>query len=746
MPCGGGAEAKAVEASVDVRGARLAMSFPWYGSPSNRSVLGSGAHSVLDILVMVLYLLLVLGVGLWAVLSSSRGTVEDFFLAGRSLAWLPIGASLFAANIGSGHFMSLAGKGAMSGIAVGAFEWNAPLLLCVLGWIFSPIYIKAGVVTTPEYLRKRFGGYRIPFLLAIMYLFLYIFSKISVEICTGAMFMRLVLGLNVYLATIVLLTVTGVYTITGGFAAVVYTDTLHAGIMVLGSVLLMGFAFKEVGGYQELLHKYIDAKPSIIHEGNWTAKPECYMPRLDSFHIFRDPITGDLPWPGIVFGVSTLSLYYWCTNQIFVQRCLAGKNMSHVKGGCIFCGYLKLLPMFSIVMPGMISRVLYPDKVACVVPSECEKHCGTRTGCNPIAYPVVVVELLPNGVRGLMLSTISASLMSSLTSVFNCASTLFTMDIYTRMRPMATEKELMVTGRFFVIILFAVTIAWVPVMETAHSDQLFEYMHAVMSYLTPPIAAVFLLAIFCKRVTEQGAFWGLTGGLLLGFFRMMLEFVYGPWSCPANSKCPLVICSMHYLYFAIILFVVSLFTMLGISLFTDPIPDKHLYRLCWSLRNSQEERVDLDAETQGKRPAPQAQPGEKEDPEPAQSCLWKAWDMFCGLEPRPSPKLVPEEAAVEKIERGATSKGTEHSAMWEGTVRHDTSEGTMHSAMLEGTKRRETSEGTERSTTWEGTKQGDTWEGTKRGDMSETPFWRKVANAGAFFLILIVILCHIRYS
>ncbi|XP_014652810.1 PREDICTED: LOW QUALITY PROTEIN: sodium/glucose cotransporter 1-like [Ceratotherium simum simum] len=625
-----------------------------------------------------------------AVLSSSRGTVEDFFLAGRSLAWLPIGASLFAANIGSGHFMSLAGKGAMSGIAVGAFEWNpesVTLHFVFLGpshhqlHLWDNQHFVSKVVTTPEYLRKRFGGYRIPFLLAIMYLFLYIFSKIS--------------------------------------------------------------AFKEVGGYQELLHKYVDAKPSIIHEGNWTAKPECYMPRLDSFHIFRDPITGDLPWPGIVFGVSTLSLYYRCANQIFVQRCLAGKNMSHVKGGCIFCGYLKLLPMFSIVMPGMISRVLYPDKVACVVPSECEKHCGTRTGCSPIAYPVVVVELLPNGVRGLMLSTISASLMSSLTSVFNCASTLFTMDIYTRMRPMATEKELMVTGRFFVIILFAVTIAWVPVMETAHSDQLFEYMHAVMSYLTPPIAAVFLLAIFCKRVTEQGAFWGLTGGLLLGFFRMMLEFIYGPWSCPANSKCPLVICSMHYLYFAIILFVVSLFTMLGISLFTDPIPDKHLYRLCWSLRNSQEERVDLDAETQGKRPAPQAQADVFKE---AQSCLWKAWDMFCGLEPRPSPKLVPEEAAVEKIERGATSEGTEHSAMWEGTVRHDTSEGTMHSAMLEGTKRRETSEGTERSTTWEGTKQGDMWEGTKRGDMSETPFWRKVANAGAFFLILIVILCHIRYS
>uniref|UniRef100_A0A8C8XZ20 Sodium/glucose cotransporter 2 n=1 Tax=Panthera leo TaxID=9689 RepID=A0A8C8XZ20_PANLE len=519
-----------------------------------------------------------------------------------------IGASLFASSIGSGHFMGLAGIGVTSGIAIGAFEWNAPFLLCVLGWIFSPIYIKAGVMTMPEYLRKRFGGFRIQFLLAILYLFLYIFNKISVEICTGAMFMRLVLGLDVYLATIILLTIMGIYTITGGFAAVVYTDTLHAAVMVLGSILLMVFAFQEVGGYQELLNKYPHSKPDPIHEGNWTAKPECFIPRLDFFHIFRDPVTGDLPWPGIVFGVSTLSLYYWCTDQIFVQRCLAGKNMSHVRGGCVLCGYLKLLPMFSIVMPGMISRILFPDKVACVVPSVCERFCGTRTGCSSIAYPVLVVELLPEGIRGLMLSALWASLMSSLTSIFNCASTLFTMDIYTQIRPMATEKELMVTGRFFVIILLAVTILWVPIMETEYSERLFEYTHAVMSYLTPPIAAIFLLAVFCKRVTEKGAFWGLTGGLLIGFSRMLSEFAYGPWSCGANSKCPLIICGMHYLYFAVILFIVSLFTILGISLFTDPIPDKHLHRLCWSLRNSQEERVDLDAEIQRRRPAPQRPP------------------------------------------------------------------------------------------------------------------------------------------
>ncbi|XP_042818370.1 sodium/glucose cotransporter 1-like isoform X4 [Panthera tigris] len=653
------------------------MSFSWYGDISSWNALGFGVTSALDILVMVLYFLLVLGIGLWAILSSSRGTVDDFFLAGRNLAWWPIGASLFASSIGSGHFMGLAGIGATSGIAIGAFEWNAPFLLCVLGWIFSPIYIKAGVMTMPEYLRKRFGGFRIQFLLAILYLFLYIFNKISVEICTGAMFMRLVLGLDVYLATIILLTIMGIYTITGGFAAVVYTDTLHAAVMVLGSILLMVFAFQEVGGYQELLNKYPHSKPDPIHEGNWTAKPECFIPRLDFFHIFRDPVTGDLPWPGIVFGVSTLSLYYWCTDQIFVQRCLAGKNMSHVRGGCVLCGYLKLLPMFSIVMPGMISRILFPDKVACVVPSVCERFCGTRTGCSSIAYPVLVVELLPEGIRGLMLSALWASLMSSLTSIFNCASTLFTMDIYTQIRPMATEKELMVTGRFFVIILLAVTILWVPIMETEYSERLFEYTHAVMSYLTPPIAAIFLLAVFCKRVTEK------------------------------------------------------------------------LHRLCWSLRNSQEERVDLDAEIQRRRPAPQAHPDAFEE---TQGCFWKAWNAFCGLEPQPGPKLAPEEVAKERMECGTISEGTEH--ILEGTKCQDrsegtkccgTSEGTEHSATLEETECHDVHIGTESGDILEGTNHSDMWEGTKYDDMSEIPFRREITNASGFLLILTIVLLHIYY-
>nr|KAF6465799.1 hypothetical protein HJG63_011210 [Rousettus aegyptiacus] len=631
-------------------------------------VMGSDVDNLLDIVLLVFYFLLVLGIGCWTMLSSNRGTVEDFFLAGRNLAWWSIGTSLFVSNVGIGHLVALAGTAATSGIAVVAVEWSAPFLLCVLGWIFSPIYVKAGVVTMPEYLRKRFGSRRIQFLLAILYLFLYIFNRVSVEISTGAMVMGVIFDWDVYQATIFFLTFISIYTISGGFATVIYIDALHAGVVVLGSVLLMGFAFKEVGGYQELPHAYLNAKPSIIHEGNWTAKPECYLPRLDSFHIFRDHITGDLPWPGIVFGISIISLYYWCTDQISVQRCLAGKNMTHVKGGCVLCGCLKLLSMFSIVIPGMISRVLYPEKVACVTPSECEKYCGDRTGCSSLAYPMLVRELIPKGMQGLTLSALWSSLISSLTSSFTSAGAVFTMDIYTQIRPTATEAELMLSGRFFVIILLATAIIWVPMIKVKRGEQLFEFMQSVLSYLVPPIAAIFLLAIFSKRVTEQ--------------------------PCSTNKESPMIICDMHYLSFAIFLFVVSLFTVLGISLFTDPIPDKHLYRLCWSLRNSQEEREDLDAGVQRKRLGPNFfLSGEP------QNCLLKALDVWCGLEPKKSPKVAPEEVTVRTVS-GPISEEAECS---------DVAEGTEHS------------------------------------DTSERPYWRKVANISGFLLIVITVVCHIFY-
>ncbi|KAL7846894.1 hypothetical protein SRHO_G00218740 [Serrasalmus rhombeus] len=638
------------------------MTWEYFGfslvrSSSNTTNTDSAINNPADISVIVIYFVVVLAVGIWAMVRTNRSTVGGFFLAGRSMVWWPIGASLFASNIGSGHFVGLAGTGAAGGIATGGFEWNALIVVIILGWLFVPIYIKAGVVTMPEYLKKRFGGQRIRIYLSVLSLFLYIFTKISADMFSGAIFIKQALDLNIYVAVVLLLLITALYTVTGGLAAVIYTDTLQTIIMVVGSFILMGFAFNEVGGYDNFQDLYMNATPTVV--GNVSA--ECYTPRPDSFHIFRDPITGDLPWPGLIFGLTIQAAWYWCTDQVIVQRCLSAKNMSHVKAGCILCGYLKLLPMFLMVMPGMISRVLYTDEVACVLPEVCKDVCDTEVGCTNIAYPKMVLNLMPDGLRGLMLSVMLASLMSSLTSIFNSASTLFTMDIYARIRRKASEKELMIAGRLFILVLIGISIAWIPIVQTAQSGQLFDYIQSVTSYLAPPIAAVFTLAIFCKRVNEQGAFYGLLIGLAIGLARMITEFAYGTGSCVQPSNCPDIICGVHYLYFGLILFGVSLIVVLGISLMTKPIDDKHLYRLCWSLRNSQEERIDLEADDRIEEPDNSM---DIDEPEAEPSCWRKAYNCFCGFEEKKAPKLTKEE----EVELKKMMTDTTEQPLWRNVV------------------------------------------------------------------------------
>nr|XP_056718989.1 sodium/glucose cotransporter 2 isoform X5 [Euleptes europaea] len=530
---------------------------------------------------------------------TNRGTVKGYFLAGRNMVWWPIGASLFASNIGSGHFVGLAGTGAANGLAVAGFEWNAMFIILLLGWLFVPVYLTAGVITMPQYLKKRFGGQRIRLYLSILSLFMYIFTKISVDMFSGAVFIQQALDWNIYVAVIALLIITTIYTVTGGLAALMYTDTVQTFVMVGGAFILMGYAFNEVGGYQGLFDKYMNALPSQMLSPMpdlYNISSSCYAPREDSFHMIRDAISSDLPWPAVILGLSINSLWYWCSDQVIVQRCLAGKNLTHVKAGCILCGYLKLLPMFLMVMPGMISRILYPDEVACVIPEECKRICGTEVGCSNIAYPKLVVSLMPSGLRGLMLAVMLAALMSSLASIFNSSGTLFTMDIYNRLRPQASDKELLTVGRVWILLLVGVSIAWIPVVQAAQGGQLFDYIQSISSYLAPPVAAVFLLGVFVKRVNEQGAFWGMVGGLAVGMARMIPEFIYGTGSCLFPSACPSLICGVHYLYFAVILFFATAAIVIGISLCTSPIPDKHLHRLVFSLRHSKEERIDLDTE------------------------------------------------------------------------------------------------------------------------------------------------------
>uniref|UniRef100_A0A670KL86 Sodium/myo-inositol cotransporter 2 n=1 Tax=Podarcis muralis TaxID=64176 RepID=A0A670KL86_PODMU len=499
---------------------------------------------------------------------TKRSTVKGYFLAGGEMVWWPVGASLFASNVGSGHFIGLAGSGAASGIGATAYEWNGMFCVLVLAWLFLPIYVAAGVTTMPEYLQRRFGGKRIQIFLAILYLFIYIFTKISVDMYAGALFIQQALHWDLYVAVIGLLVITAIYTVAGGLAAVIYTDALQTVIMLAGALTLMGFSFSKVGGLEDLQNRYFQAIASNRNGNN-----SCGLPRDDAFHIFRDPITSDLPWPGVLVGMTIPSLWYWCTDQVIVQRSLAAKNLSHAKGGALLASYLKILPLFMMVLPGMISRILFPDLVACADPNTCKTICGNPSGCSDIAYPKLVIELLPIGLRGLMMSVMIAALMSSLTSIFNSASTIFTMDLWRNIRPLSSEWELMIVGRVFVLLLVVISILWIPLVQT------------ISSYLQPPVAVVFILGCFWKRTNEKvrGILWPFDRDGM-GLIRMVLDFVYPLPRCDEADGRPAVVKYVHYLYFSMILSLATLLVVVTVSLLTEP-PSKE--RVCNSSRHCQ---------------------------------------------------------------------------------------------------------------------------------------------------------------
>lgn len=543
-----------------------------------------------DISVVALYFVLVLVIGFFAMWKANRSTVSGYFLAGRSMNWIVIGASLFVSNIGSEHFIGLAGSGAASGFAVGAWEFNALLLMQLLGWVFIPVYIHSGVYTMPEYLSKRYGGNRLKIYFAFLSLLLYIFTKLSVDLYAGALFIHESLGWNLYLSIVLLISMTALLTVTGGLVAVLYTDALQAVLMIGGALTLTVISLIKVGGLEGVRTKYMQAVPNvtaIVASGNFTYSPSCRIePKPNALHMLRGPLDEDIPWPGFILGQTPASIWYWCADQVIVQRVLAAKNIAHAKCSTLMAGFLKILPMFVIVIPGMISRILFADEIACIGPEHCMSVCGSRAGCSNIAYPRLVMAVMPVGLRGLMMAVMIAALMSDLDSIFNSASTIFTLDIYQTVRRKALQRELLIVGRLFVVLMVMISIAWVPVIIEMQGGQTYLYIQEVAGYLTPPIAALFLLGVFWKRCNEKGAFWGGMTGFTLGTIRLILAFIYRQPRCDQPDDRPAFIIHVHYMYFAAGLFWISGLVAVLVSLCTSP-PEEEQVRTTtvWGLRN-----------------------------------------------------------------------------------------------------------------------------------------------------------------
>ncbi|KAL7064250.1 hypothetical protein AAHC03_04972 [Spirometra sp. Aus1] len=581
-----------------------------------------GALDGADLGVLIAYFVIVFAVGIWSS-CRNRGSVGGYFLAGRSMHWIPVGASLFASNIGSGHFIGLAGSGASFGIAIAVFEFNAIFILALLGWLFLPVYIASGIVTVPEYLRKRLGGQRIRVYLAVIALALYVFSKISADLYAGGIFIQLSMQISIYPAVIMLLIMSALFTIMGGLTAVIWTDFAQTVIMITGAIYLMIRSLQMTGGFDSLVFHYMNGIPNTTRVYQSTPfKPkdpskvenfapdlygtaedrkailnlaapevrnlgvyaECNIPPDDAMNFFKALSSSDLPWVGVVFGLSVNATWYWCTDQVIVQRTLAAKNLVHARAGIILAGLCKMLPLWLMIMPGMAARILFTDTVACGSAELCAKICGKAVGCSDIAYPSLVLNILPSGARGLMLAVMMASLVSSLTSIFNSSSTIFTVDIWKLIRPKCRDAELMIVGRVCVIILVGISIAWIPIVQL--SDELFDYIQSITAYLAPPICAVYVLAIFWRRTNEIGCFVSLIVGLIIGIVRFGWELGHPKTPCGrVATNPPHALSQVHFLHFSILLFGISSLVIICVSLITSPLPAKYTRRLTFAERH-----------------------------------------------------------------------------------------------------------------------------------------------------------------
>ena len=497
-----------------------------------------------DWLVLGIYFLALVAVAVWVVLQKNKNT-EDYFLAGRNVGWFVIGASIFASNIGSEHVVGLAGTGFESGTPMAHYELHAWIVL-LLGWLFLPFYIRSGAFTMPEFLEKRFDS-RSRWFLSVFSLVAYVLTKVSVTIYAGGIVVSELLAIPFWYGAIGIVIFTGIYTVIGGMKAVIYTETLQTVVLILGSVIITYLGLQEVGGWSQLRETVIAVSP-------------------DHFNMWRPMSDPNFPWTGLLIGGTIVGIWYWCTDQYIVQRTLAANNIKIGRRGAIFGAYLKLLPILIFLVPGIIAFALSIQNPEVFSIDKADR-----------AFPMLVKTLLPVGLKGLVAGGLMAALMSSLASVFNSCSTIFTIDIYKKLKPEKSEKSLLQIGKIATGFIVLLGIIWIPIMEKIGGGVMYQYLQNVQSYIAPPVTAVFLLGIIWKRVNSSAAITTLLAGFVLLIIRLGSEIFYQSEisSNQVVSNLMYDFATINFAHMAIFMFVFSVILCISVSLVTSP-PDYKL--------------------------------------------------------------------------------------------------------------------------------------------------------------------------
>lgn len=507
----------------------------------------------LDIAIIIGYFLLIFYIAYRITMkerSKSASASDDYFLAGRNAGWFVIGASLFASNIGSEHIVGLAGSGARGAMPAAQFEVLASLMLIILGWLFVPFYLKSGVFTMPEFLERRYNAAARTYLSGVSIL-AYVLTKISLTIFAGALVFE-VIGIPFWTGAVIVVIATGLYTVFGGLRAVIYTDMIQLFILLGGAIAVTFFGLNAIGGWDAMMDSLANA----------TAGPDTPS-QSDFFNLWRPSGDSDYPWTGMLFGAPILGIWYWCTDQFIVQRVLSAKDISNARKGTIFAGFLKQLPLFIFVIPGIIAFVLAEQGLMQAIASDPDQ-----------ALPAMITDMLPIGLKGLVLAGLLAALMSSLSSAFNSCSTLITIDFYKKYRPEAGDRELVRFGQLATAVLVLLSLGWIPLMRTlTQGGGIFQYLQSVQAYISPPIAAAFLVGLFMKRINAKGAIWSLWSGFVLGITRLVLEYMTkeGILTVGPDSWVTWFV-GINFLHFALFLFIICALIMIGVSYSTAPPP------------------------------------------------------------------------------------------------------------------------------------------------------------------------------
>jgi len=523
--------------------------------------------AALDWAVVAAYFAVLLGIVWWS--SRKQDTTADYFLAGRNIGFFAIGGSLFASNIGSEHIVGLAGQGASTGMGMAHYELHAWIMV-LLAWVFVPFYYRTGVYTVPEFLEKRFGP-RPRWVLAVVSLIAYVFTKVSVTVYAGAIVFQTLLPTTFgspenafWVGAILTVILTGVYTVFGGLRAVLYTDTVQAIILLVGSVCITVIGLRLLGGWGEL--------QALAAE------------RANDFALWRPIDDPDFPWLGILIGSPIVGIWYWCTDQYIVQRTLAAKDLKTARRGALFGGLLKVWPVFIFLIPGLIGYGLHTKGIITIPAST------TGPGFDgDRVFPTLVTELLPVGLRGMVVAGLLAALMSSLSSLFNSSASLFTVDIYEKLRPGRSERHLVRVGRIATVVVVIAGLAWIPVMAEISGGGLYQYLQSVQGYLAPPITAVFVLGLFWRRINASGALWGLLVGFGLGLGKTVIQAIFGAEKV-ADPAFLAWLGDFNFLYFSSVLFVISVVVVIVASHLTAPPPEEKVAGLVWGSGTPEERR------------------------------------------------------------------------------------------------------------------------------------------------------------